>query len=235
MQQFLSEIDAVDIGVPKELVLIDDNSTDSSVAIIENFTFQSEHKLITARENEGKGAALRAGITAASGEVIGVQDADFEYDFLDIEKLVTPIIDGKYDVIYGSRFKKDSTQVHRTFHYLVNRFLTLLSNMFSGLYLSDMETCYKFFRSDVIKHINLESPRFGFEPEVTAKIARLNVRIAEFPISYFPRTYLEGKKINWKDGVAAIWHIIFFNVLSRKNRYRETMPEKYITGASPLI
>jgi glycosyltransferase involved in cell wall biosynthesis len=177
----------------------------------------------------GKGAALRLGIENANGEVIGVQDADFEYDIEDIPKILQFFLLGKADVVYGSRFKKSCPQVHRTYHYLINRFLTILSNIVSGLYLTDMETCYKFFRQDIIKNITIECDRFGFEPEITAKIATLRCRVMEVPISYFPRNYLEGKKITWKDGLAAIWHIINFNLLKKKKKFfSRTMPEQYM-------
>ena len=155
-------------------------------------------------------------------------DADFEYDPAEIPMLLEPIRAGKADVVFGSRFKLGA-QVHRTFHYLINRFLTVLSNLLSGLYLSDMETCYKFFRAEIIQHIVLESNRFGFEPEVTAKVARLKLRVMELPISYFPRNYIEGKKINWKDGVAAVFHIVRFNLLSSpKESFLPSLPQQFV-------
>ncbi len=228
LKQFLDLIDSVNLGITKELVLVDDCSKDKSSVIISEYKFKSDVKIIKHEQNQGKGAALRTGIAAASGSIIGIQDADFEYNPLDIPKLLSPLLENSADVVYGSRFRKNSTQVHRTYHYLINRFLTLLSNFTSGLYLSDMETCYKFFKSDVIKNIKLTSNRFGFEPEVTAKIARLKVRVSELPVSYFPRTYLAGKKITWKDGVAAIRHIFYFNFLEQKeNFFYESLPEKY--------
>jgi len=179
--------------------------------------------------NQGKGATIRRGFELATGDIIGVQDADFEYSLEDIPMIVAPLVAGKADVVFGSRFKKNGLQVHRTFHYLVNRFLTLLSNALSGLYLTDMETCYKFFKSDILKNIRLESNRFGFEPEITAKMARLKLRILEVPISYFPRNYMEGKKITWKDGVAAVRHIVYFNLFQDvKTFFKPDMPEKYL-------
>ena len=141
----------------------------------------------------------------------------------------------KADVVFGSRFKKNVLQVHRTFHYIVNRFLTGFSNLVSGLYLTDMETCYKFFKAEIIKNINLESNRFGFEPEITAKIARLKVRVCEVPISYFPRNYLEGKKITWKDGIAALRHIFYFNFCNRKFFFKSDMPSFYIPKDRNLL
>jgi glycosyltransferase involved in cell wall biosynthesis len=229
LEEFLQVVDRLSFSIAKELIIIDDCSADNSVAIIENFSFQSKAILIRQQSNSGKGSALRAGIEKATGDFIAIQDADFEYDTGDIPKLLQPLIDGKADVVYGSRFRRDSNQVHRTFHYLVNRILTVLSNILSGLYFSDMETCYKLFRSEIIKNIVLESNRFGFEPEVTAKIARLKIRVLEMPISYFPRAYMEGKKITWKDGVAAGGQILYYNVMkSGKGCYRDTLPTKYI-------
>lgn len=233
LEEFLQVVDRLSFSISKELVIIDDCSADNSAAIIEKFPFQSKAVFIKQPSNSGKGSALRAGIEKATGDFIAIQDADFEYDTADIPKLLQPLIDGKADVVYGSRFRRDSNQVHRTFHYLVNRILTVLSNILSGLYFSDMETCYKLFRSEIIKNIVLESSRFGFEPEVTAKIARLKIRVLEMPISYFPRAYIEGKKITWKDGVAAFWQILYYNVMkSGKGCYRASLPSKYIPAGS---
>lgn len=229
LAQFLSDIDKLDIKGEKEIVFVDDCSKDSSWDILTGFKFES--KVIMERQsiNQGKGAALRRGFELATGDIIGVQDADFEYSLDDIPAILEPLFHGKADIVFGSRFKKNGNQVHRTFHYLVNRILTILSNIFSGLYLTDMETCYKFFKSDILKHIQLESNRFGFEPEITAKVARLKVRLFEVPISYFPRSYMEGKKITWKDGVAAVRHILFFNLVQSPTKFfKNTMPSKYI-------
>ena len=229
LHDFLTQVDQLDLGMTKELVVVNDRSTDGSDAIIDKFDFKSDVKILHQPVNKGKGAAIHAGIDLATGDFIGVQDADFEYSMADIKSLLQPLIDNKADVVFGSRFKKSGAQVHRTFHYLVNRILTMLSNFCCGLYLTDMETCYKFFRRDVITNINLVSGRFGFEPEVTAKIAKLKLRIFELPISYFPRNYLQGKKISWKDGVAAIRHIAFFNFAVKPSEYlKPTLPERYI-------
>lgn len=229
LRDFFEQVDALQLPVPKELVIVNDRSTDGSDKIIDAFPFKSDVKIIHQPENRGKGAAIHAGINAASGDVIGVQDADFEYSMADIPALLGPLIQDRADVVYGSRFKKSGEQVHRTFHYLVNRFLTILSNLCCGLYLTDMETCYKFFRRDIITNIRLESQRFGFEPEVTAKIAKLKIRIHELPISYFPRNYLQGKKISWKDGVAALRHILYFNFASKPEVYlKSELPERYV-------
>ncbi len=166
-------------------------------------------------KNRGKGAALRTGFAAASGDVLLVQDADLEYDPTEYPVLLQPIIDSRAEVVYGSRFLGGPHRVLFYWHYLGNRLLTLLSNMFSDLNLTDMETCYKVFVKTVLERITLKSNRFGFEPEFTAKVARLGVRIYEVPISYHGRTYAEGKKIGWKDGVSAIWSILRFNIWDR--------------------
>ncbi|MBP9837325.1 MAG: glycosyltransferase family 2 protein [Proteobacteria bacterium] len=233
LEKFLKVIDSIQLPVEKELVFIDDCSRDGSTEILKNFKFQSSLQLLFQEYNQGKGAALARGIAQATGDIIGVQDADFEYDPNDIPKLVQPLIEGRADVVFGSRFNAGGTQVHRTLHYLVNRFLTLMSNVCSGLYLSDMETCYKFFHKDIIQNIKLEAGRFGFEPEVTAKIARLKLRVHEFPISYFPRNYIEGKKITWKDGIAALRHIIYFNYFStNEDCFKNELPQHYIPKGS---
>ncbi len=225
---FLQKVDALHLPIPKELVFINDSSTDGSAAILDQFPFKSERQIIHQSVNQGKGSALQLGITKATGDIIGIQDADFEYDMGDVAGLLLPLIEDRADVVYGSRFKKSGEQVHRTFHYLVNRILTILSNVLTGLYLTDMETCYKFFRRDVITNIALESKRFGFEPEVTAKIARLKLRVFELPISYFPRTYEQGKKISWKDGVAALRHIVHYNLVAKPAQYlKASLPEHY--------
>lgn len=226
--RFLDGIDAVDVGISKELIFVDDCSTDGSFEILKNYHFKSDFLLFKQDVNTGKGAALRRGISVATGNIICVQDADFEYDVRDLKLLIAPIVSDSADIVYGSRFRKDGTQVHRTFHYLVNRLLTLISNLCSGFYLSDMETCYKAFRSEILQNIKLESNRFGFEPEITAKIARLKVRVSEIPVRYFPRNYLEGKKIRWTDGVAALLHILRFNFMTPTSKFIEaSMPEKY--------
>jgi glycosyltransferase involved in cell wall biosynthesis len=204
--------------IDREWIFIDDCSKDKSFEILKDLQKEYEIQLIRLEKNEGKGAAIQNGISLAKGDYILIQDADFEYDPNDIPMLLEPLLSGKADVVFGSRFKKSAFQVHRTYHYFVNRFLTILSNFFSGIYLTDMETCYKIFRAELLQSMNLKSKRFGFEVEVTAYLAKTRARIYELPISYFPRTRLQGKKINWKDGVAALFHLIYFNFVVSKGK-----------------
>src|SRR5271166_1519019 len=197
----------LEVPIPKELVIVDDCSTDNSRAILRQL--ETEHaniRLVFQPHNQGKGAALRQGFKHATGDVVLVQDADLEYDPAEYPKLIQPILEGRADVVYGSRFIGDSHRVLYFWHYLANKALTLLSNMFTNLNLTDMETCYKVFRREVLQDIHLKSNRFGFEPEITAKIARRGRRpgwrIYEIPISYAGRTYEEGKKIGFKDALS---------------------------------
>ncbi len=206
----LSAIERVrDVPLDKEVIVVDDASTDETAARLASLPPWADLRVIRHTVNRGKGAALRSGIKSATGEVVIIQDADLEYDPAEYFKLLKPIQDGKADVVYGSRFVGgDSHRVLYFWHYLGNRALTLLSNAFTNLNLTDMETCYKVFRREVIQSITIEEDGFGFEPEVTAKMAGLDCRIYEVGISYSGRTYAEGKKIGWKDGVRAIWCII---------------------------
>ena len=233
LDHFLQVIDALELSVEKELIIVNDCSRDASEYILEKFPFKSQVRILHHSHNKGKGAAIRLGIEKATGDIIGVQDADFEYDSTEINALILPIVHNRADIVYGSRYKKSGEQVHRTYHYLVNRLLTALSNLLSGLYLTDMETCYKFFRSEILQNIRLTSNRFGFEPEITAKIARLKVRIHELPISYYSRNYEEGKKITWKDGVAALWHIFYFNLVASPSKYlKPSLDRRYLPKTS---
>jgi glycosyltransferase involved in cell wall biosynthesis len=202
----------------KEIIIVDDCSTDGTREILRSL--DSSSRIPSARflyqpVNQGKGAALRTGITAATGDIVIVQDADLEYDPADYGTLIQPITAGIADVVYGSRFLSGPHRVLLFWHSLGNRVLTLLSNMFTDLNLTDMETGYKAFRRELFSKIVIEENRFGFEPEITAKIARLRCRIYEVPISYFGRDYSEGKKITWKDGIAALYFIVKYNLRNR--------------------
>lgn len=213
--------------VEREWIFVDDCSRDSSLSVLRALSSRYGFKVLEQNPNQGKGAAVICGIREATGDWIMIQDADFEYNPNDIPTLLEPLLQGKADVVYGSRFKKSSFQVRRTYHYFVNRFLTLLSNLMSGIYLTDMETCYKVFRADLLKAMNLKSRRFGIEVELTAYLAKVRARIYEIPISYFPRTRLQGKKINWKDGFAALFHLARFNWFTNPSEAFREIPERY--------
>ena len=198
----------------KEILIVDDASTDGTREKLLSLPAEAGLRVIFHERNRGKGAALATGFRAATGDVVIVQDADLEYDPKEYPKLLAPIRAGKADVVYGSRFAGgESHRVLYFWHYAANKLLTLVSNMFTNLNLTDMEPCYKAFRRDVIQKIDFREERFGFEPEVTAKVARMGCRIYEVGISYSGRTYAEGKKIGWRDGLRALWCIVRYNLL----------------------
>ncbi|HEY2462124.1 MAG TPA: glycosyltransferase family 2 protein [Candidatus Acidoferrum sp.] len=219
----------LDVEGRKEVIVVDDCSTDGTRQILEAMAARqasgersappqdtgdqialADLRFFFQEQNQGKGAALRRGFAQATGEIVLVQDADLEYDPRDYPKLLEPILDGRADVVYGSRFLGGPQRVHYFWHYVANKTLTLLSDIATNLKLTDMETCYKVFRKEVLQGIQIRSDRFGFEPEITAKIAKGKWRIYEVPITYAGRTYEEGKKITWKDGVQALWCIVRF-------------------------
>lgn len=211
IQQIYEAVKAVDLD--KEIILVDDCSTDGTREILQTLRDDTA-RIVLHERNQGKGAALRTGFRNATGDIVIIQDADLEYDPGQYPKLIRPILEGKADVVYGSRFMTgEYRRVLFFWHMVGNKVLTLLSNMFTNLNLTDMETCYKVFRREVLEKIQIEEDRFGFEPEITAKIAKLDVRIYEVGISYSGRTYKEGKKIGWKDGVSALRCIFKYNLL----------------------
>jgi glycosyltransferase involved in cell wall biosynthesis len=226
LEELLRRVIAVDF--PKELVLVDDCSTDGSREVLERLLRegwkalpgatplnQNGLKVLLQEKNQGKGAALRRGFSEASGEIVIVQDADLEYDPREIPRVTQPIVDGIADAVFGSRFIGTPRRVLYFWHSVLNYGLTTFSNMVTDLNLTDMETCYKAIRRDVLQRIQLVEDRFGVEPELTAKLAHLKVRVYEVPISYSGRTYEEGKKIGWKDGVRAVWAVTKYGLLRR--------------------
>jgi glycosyltransferase involved in cell wall biosynthesis len=198
-----------------EIVIVEDGSKDKTKEVLKNnISGKAGFNVHFQDYNQGKGAAITKGFSLTTGDIVIIQDADLEYDPFEYPILLKPILNGKADVVFGSRFKGDTSRVLYFWHYLGNQVLTFLSNAFSNLNLSDMETCYKVFKGEIIRNMILESKRFGIEPEMTAKVSKIKgIRIYEVPISYFGRTYEEGKKIGWRDGFSALWCIFKFNVL----------------------
>ena len=215
LEEILRQIEAVEIGMEKELILVDDCSTDGTRNILKKLEESTENtaKIFYHEINRGKGATVRTGFEHISGDITLVQDADLEYDPNDYPKLLEPILEDRADVVYGSRFM-EGRQEGLLRSYLANRFLTFLANVVNGTNLTDMETCYKVIKTDILKDISLSSDRFGFEPEITAKLAKRKCKIIDVPISYRGRDYDEGKTVSWKDGVAAVIHIFRFRFFS---------------------
>ena len=213
IKEIVRRVQAVDLV--KEIIIVDDSSTDGTKDILNELKDEKEITVFFHQTNQGKGAALRTAFQHVKEEIVIIQDADLEYDPQEYSKLIKPIIEGKADAVYGSRFLGGPHRVLFFWHYVGNKMFTLLSNMLTNLNLTDMETCYKIFKTSLLKQFTIESNRFGVEPEITAKLAKLKCRIYEVDISYSGRDYTEGKKINWKDGIAALYWILRYNLWSK--------------------
>ncbi|OGM96517.1 MAG: glycosyl transferase [Candidatus Yanofskybacteria bacterium RIFCSPHIGHO2_02_FULL_38_22b] len=213
LSALVAAVEGVDLPLEKELIFVDDCSSDRSREILSSYN--NKHKVLFLDKNQGKGVAVKRGFEEATGDLVIIQDADLEYNPQDYTALIKPIISGEADAVYGARFlESKNNKIIYKHGYLFSRFLNNFSNILSGVKLNDIYTCYKVFSGEAIKkiHPNLVSKRFGIDPELTSWIGKMNLRVAEIPISYKGRTYEEGKKINWKDGLAAIWHIVRFNL-----------------------
>ncbi|MBW1989339.1 MAG: glycosyltransferase family 2 protein [Deltaproteobacteria bacterium] len=223
VEQVVASVLDVPLDLEKEIILVDDCSTDGTRDKLAALEASPAVRVFYHEKNMGKGAALRTGFSAATGDVVLIQDADLEYDPREYPKLLEPILTGKADVVFGSRFAGgESHRVLYFWHFLGNRVLTQLSNMFTNMNLTDMEVCYKVFRREVLEAITIEENRFGFEPEITAKVAQLRCRVYEVGVSYAGRTYEEGKKIGWKDGLRALWCIVKYNTFRKNPRSTAT-------------
>jgi glycosyltransferase involved in cell wall biosynthesis len=209
IEEIVKRVQDAVLDLEKEIIIVDDFSQDGTLSILKNFSYENVRVFFHSK-NLGKGAALQTGIAEATGDLILIQDADLEYDPREYPRLLEPLLDGRADAVYGSRFLGGPHRVLLFWHYLGNKILTALTNILCNLNLSDMETCYKVIKKDVLDRMKLKSKRFGIEPEITVKLSKLKSRIYEVPISYSGRDYSEGKKIGWKDGIAAIFHIIRF-------------------------
>jgi glycosyltransferase involved in cell wall biosynthesis len=215
LEEIVRRVQAVDLE--KEIIAVNDCSRDGSKEILDRLARDvANFRVIHHEVNRGKGAAIATGLKAVRGDLVIIQDADLEYDPSEYFALIAPILDGRADVVYGSRFLGGPHRVHLYFHYVANRFLTFVSNVFTNLNLTDMETCYKVLRREVADRLNIESDRFGVEPEITAKVAKMRARVYEVPISYSGRDFSEGKKISWRDGFPALWAIVRFNLFGRR-------------------
>ncbi len=213
IKELIARVQAVPLD--KEIIIVDDCSSDGTREVLAGLQGQERLTILFHEKNQGKGAALRTAFQQVKGDIVIIQDADLEYDPQEYFKLIKPILDGKADAVYGSRFLGGPHRVLLFWHYVGNKILTLFSNMLTNLNLTDMETCYKVFRASLLKQFSIESNRFGVEPEITTKLARLKCRIYEVDISYSGRDYTEGKKISWKDGIAAFYWIIRFSLRSK--------------------